>query len=151
MEIVVHSKKSVSKEIAPLEQEFQIWSVIYKMIRLDIRRRTKKSDSTQKPPTPQPWLEGVLKRRLLCHLRNEVIFVRNHSTITYDFSHDCSTSYFTLMRPVPSPREGFGGHSPPKKLQAPPNWNMKHYKLVEFLSDLYVNPPFTNVKPPEQT
>jgi len=54
MEIVVHSKKSVSKEIAPLEQEFQIWSVIYKMIRLDIRRRTKKSDSTQKPPTPQP-------------------------------------------------------------------------------------------------
>jgi len=33
---------------------------------------------------------------------------------------------------------------PQTKLQAPPNWNMKHYKSVEFLLNL-------NVKPPAQT
>jgi len=51
---VAHSKKSVStkisKEIAPLQQEFPIWSVMQNMNQLDIRsrNRTKKSDSTQK-------------------------------------------------------------------------------------------------------
>ena len=35
------------------------------------------------------------------------------------------------------------------KLQTPPNWNIKHYKLVEFLSNLNVKPPpRTNLKPP---
>ena len=36
--------------------------------------------------------------------------------------------------PVPSPRVFFGGLSPP-------NWNMKHDKLVEFLSNFYVKLP----------
>ena len=36
---------------------------------------------------------------------------------------------------------GFGGLSPP-------NSNMKHYKLVEFLSNFNFKPPSTNVKPP---
>jgi len=40
------------------------------------------------------------------------------------------------------------GLSPHTKLQSPPNLNKKHYKLVEFLSNLYVKPPCTNVKPP---
>jgi len=43
---------------------------------------------------------------------------------------------------------------PQTKLQAPKNWNMKHYKLVECSSNLNVKPPLhkrkappTNVKP----
>ena len=42
----------------------------------------------------------------------------------------------------------FGGLSSSKQSSKPPNWNMKHYKLVEFLSDSNVNPPCTIVKPP---
>jgi len=34
---------------------------------------------------------------------------------------------------------------PPNKAPSPPNWNMKHYKLVEFLSNLNVKTPCTNV------
>jgi len=72
MEIVVHSKKSVStkvsKEIVPyFNRNSQFKSLMYKMIQLDIRSRsrTKKSDSdstqnlsllTTPAPTPQPWL-----------------------------------------------------------------------------------------------
>ena len=69
MEIVVHSKKSVStkvsKEIVPCQQEFPILECDAKMIQLDFRNRsrTKKSESdskccwesNQKPPTLQPW------------------------------------------------------------------------------------------------
>ena len=40
------------------------------------------------------------------------------------------------------------GLVPQTQLQAPPNWNMKHCKLVEFLSNLNVKAPRTNVKPP---
>jgi len=39
------------------------------------------------------------------------------------------------MSTVPWPRGGFGGLSPPQtKLQAPPNWKMKQYDSVQFLS-----------------
>ena len=41
---------------------------------------------------------------------------------------------------------GFGGLSPPNKALGPPNWNKKHYKFVEFLSNLNVKPPCMNVK-----
>jgi len=47
------------------------------------------------------------------------------------------------------------GLAPQTKLQAHSNWNMKHYELVEILSNLNVKPslherkpPRTNVKPP---
>jgi len=43
------------------------------------------------------------------------------------------------------------GLAPQTKLQAPPNRILKHYKLVEFLSNLNVNPLCTNVQPPAQT
>jgi len=33
------------------------------------------------------------------------------------------------------------GLVPQTKLQAPPNWNLKHYKLVEFSSNFNVKPP----------
>jgi len=46
---------------------------------------------------------------------------------------------------VPSPRGDFGSWPPQTKLQAPPNWNMTHYKPVEFLS------VFRMSSPPEQT
>ena len=40
-------------------------------------------------------------------------------------------------------QEGFGGLSPPKRgSKPPPNWNMKHYESVFFLSNLW------NVRPP---
>jgi len=62
---------------------------------------------------------------------------------------------FTAAWAVPSPRGGFGGLILQTKLQVPQNWNLKHYKLVEFLSNLNVKtrcknakPPLTNVKPP---
>jgi len=59
-----------------------------------------------------------------------------------------SVKLYHWTNPVPSPREGFGGLSPPNKAPSPPPvWNMKHYKLVEFLSNLNVKPPCTNVKP----
>ena len=50
--------------------------------------------------------------------------------------------------PVPMPRRGFCGLSPPNKLQAPPNWITKHYKSVVFIKFQNVNPPWTNEKPP---
>jgi len=48
------------------------------------------------------------------------------------------------------------GLAPTNKAPSPSNWNMKHYKLVEFLSNLNVKPPLheckalprTNVKSP---
>ena len=35
----------------------------------------------------------------------------------------------------------FGGLSPTNKAPSPLNWNVKHYKLVEFLSNLNVKAP----------
>ena len=50
--------------------------------------------------------------------------------------------YFSINAIQSHRHGGFGGLSLP-------NWNMKHYKLVEFLSKLNVKPPpCTNVKPP---
>jgi len=40
------------------------------------------------------------------------------------------------------------GLAPQTKIQAPPNYNMKHYKLVEFLSKLNVKPPWPKRKVP---
>jgi len=37
--------------------------------------------------------------------------------------------------PVPSPRGAFGGLATQTKFQAPPNWLMKHYRSVDFLSN----------------
>jgi len=37
---------------------------------------------------------------------------------------------------------------PQTKLQVPPNWNMKHYKVVQFLSNLNVKPPVHEQKAP---
>jgi len=50
-------------------------------------------------------------------------------------SHEGWTFLQSTITRVPSPREGFGG------LNSPRNWNMKHYKSAEFLSN------FRNVKP----
>jgi len=50
---------------------------------------------------------------------------------------------------VPSPKGDFSGLSPTNKALRPANWNMKHYKLVEFLSNSNAQlPSGTNVKPP---
>jgi len=51
---------------------------------------------------------------------------------------------------APSPRGRFGGLIPPNTAPSPPNWNIKHYKIVEFLINLNVKPPCTNAKPPAQ-
>jgi len=50
--------------------------------------------------------------------------------------------------PVPMPWRGFCGISPPNKLQAFPNWFLKHYKSVVFIKFQNVKPPWTNVMPP---
>ena len=42
-----------------------------------------------------------------------------------------------------------GGLAPPQtKLQGPPNWNVKHYKLVKFLSNVNVKPRLHERKAP---
>jgi len=52
---------------------------------------------------------------------------------------------------VPSPRGDFWGFIPHKQSSNPPNWNMKHYKLVEFLSIFRVSrPPHKPKAPPEK-
>ena len=43
---------------------------------------------------------------------------------------------------------GFDGLISPNKDPSTPNWNMKHYKLVEFLSKLNVKPPLHERKAP---
>ena len=52
------------------------------------------------------------------------------------------------MALVPLPRGVLVGLAPPNKSPSPLNWNLKHYKSVEFLSIFNVKPPCTNVKPP---
>ena len=42
---------------------------------------------------------------------------------------------------VPSPCRAFVGFPPQTKLQATPNWIMKHYKSVEFLSNFRMSSP----------
>jgi len=46
---------------------------------------------------------------------------------------------WSWARPVAT--GGFGGLSLPNKAPCPPNWSMKHYKSVEFLSNFNVKPP----------
>ena len=58
-----------------------------------------------------------------------------------DFTFGVST-----LSPVAT--EGFVGLGHPKKLQAPPNWNMKHYKSVEFLSNFISSPLHKREAPP---
>jgi len=45
------------------------------------------------------------------------------------------------MKAVSSPREAFEGLAPPNKAPSPPNEIMKHYKLVEFLSNFRMSSP----------
>ena len=52
---------------------------------------------------------------------------------------------------VPSPRGALVELASQTKLQVPPNRNMKHYKLVEFLSNLNVKPPPHERKAPPRT
>jgi len=49
-------------------------------------------------------------------------------------------------RLIPSPRMDFGGLSPQTMHQAPPNWNMKHYKSVEFCQFLQCQAPLQKSK-----
>jgi len=42
----------------------------------------------------------------------------------------------------------FVGLASPNKTPRPPNWNLEHYKSVEFLSILNIKPPSINAKPP---
>jgi len=44
-------------------------------------------------------------------------------------------------QPVPSPRASLVGSSPPNNAPAPPNWNMKQYKSVEFCQFLKCQAP----------
>ena len=63
-----------------------------------------------------------------------------------------------LRAPAPAPQqsrlhgEALVGLAPQTKLQNPPNWNVKHYKQVEFLLFFFnVKPPRTNAKPTGRT
>jgi len=52
---------------------------------------------------------------------------------------------------VPSPRGCFWGLTPQTKLQAPPNWNMKHYKSFVFCHFLKRgDPPYKPKDPPQK-
>ena len=59
-------------------------------------------------------------------------------------------STFEARLPVEQSRRHRGalvGLAPHTKLQVPPNWNMKHYQSVEFLSNWMSSSPYINVKP----
>jgi len=60
----------------------------------------------------------------------------------------CRILLCACVNAVPSLRGGFGGLSPPNKAPSPSNWNMKHYKSVEFFSSLNVKPPLHERKAP---
>jgi len=75
-----------------------------------------------------------------------VLFVECYNSweVKYSWSFEESACYA-----VPSPRGALLGLDPPNKAPSPPpNWNMKHCKLVEFLPNLSVNPHCTGVNPP---
>jgi len=67
-----------------------------------------------------------------------------HPTANF-INFQLSTSFFQFPgeADIPSPvaTGGLWWAYPPKQSFKPPNWNMKHYILVEFLSNLYVKPP----------
>jgi len=50
-------------------------------------------------------------------------------------------SFRNLLVTTPVATGCFGGLNPPKKLQMPQNWNMKHYKSVDFLSNFRMSVP----------
>ena len=52
------------------------------------------------------------------------------------------------VSPVLSPWGILVGLAPQTKLQATPNWNMKHYKSVEFFSIFRLSSPLQNCKAP---
>ena len=53
------------------------------------------------------------------------------------------------FHPIPS-TWGLLGLHPPNKAPSPPNWNMKHYKSVEFCQFLERQAPHTNANPPRK-
>jgi len=59
-----------------------------------------------------------------------------------------SCNHIHYCKPVPLPRGGLLSLRPQTKLQAPPIWNMKHCKLVEFLSIWMSSPPLHERKDP---
>jgi len=79
------------------------------------------------------WLTASVWHSTQCGVRLERLFSWNSES-------------FTGAHAVPSPRGALVGLSSSNKAPSPPNWNMKHYKLVEYLSNLNVKPPRTNVK-----
>jgi len=81
--------------------------------------------------------------------RNKRLKIFENKTKEIIFSTSrISTSPRHKVYSVPLPREGFSGLSPAKEAPSPPNWNMKHYKLVEFLSNLNAKPPLHERKAP---
>ena len=74
----------------------------------------------------------------------------SHSAKVHDLQYAFCSQYCIWASPVAT--GGLLGAYPPQtRLQAPPNWNMKHYKSVEILSYFRVsNPPRTNAKPPRR-
>jgi len=56
--------------------------------------------------------------------------------------------FFTVYRTSPVSTGGFGGLSPPKQSSKTPKWNMKHYQLVDFFSNLNVKPSLHERKVP---
>ena len=67
-------------------------------------------------------------------LSQEILGVRAHLSKYWRGTWPEKVLITPVLNPVPSPRRIFRVRSPPNKAPSPPNWNMKHYKSVEFLS-----------------
>ena len=75
-----------------------------------------------------------------------ILVIFNSHFVKRNFRYTCSSiemlkgymardSFITPgLNPVPSPRGSFGGLSSLNNAPSPRNWNVKHYKSVEFLS-----------------
>jgi len=60
----------------------------------------------------------------------------------------CTLFNFCPQFAQPVATGGFGGLSPPNKAPSIPNWNMKHYKSVEFLSIFRMSSPSAQTQSP---
>ena len=95
-------------------------------------------------PTPKLWYWAVAyggQRFLWRHNMTSFTFAKQR------FGEVCWRSMHIQGRQssgreaVPSPCRAFVGFPPQTKLQATPNWIMKHYKSVEFLSNFRMSSP----------
>ena len=97
------------------------------------------------------WMHGWIVQGTLLQIRLGAIGLRFEPSKPMSLRYLLSPNkcfHASYIIAVPSPRGALVGLAPQTKLQPPKNWNMKHYKLAEFLSSLNVKPLLNERNPP---